>query len=137
MINTLRNGSRNKLTRQQLELINRKTIQYPLQIAEKDYFLALAVRLLYDSTLGDKLILKGGSALHHCYLPQKRFSEDLDFTAADPDISFEAFQAVLESDGTFRVNKSFQSDFTIKIERLQYLGLLGQPGNIKVEIDHH
>jgi hypothetical protein len=26
-----------RLTRQQLELINRKTLQYPLQIAEKDY----------------------------------------------------------------------------------------------------
>ena len=137
MTNTSSSTSRSRLTRQQLELINRRTIQYPLQIAEKDYFLALAIQLVYDSPLGSKLIFKGGTALHHCYLSQKRFSEDLDFTAIDPDISLEEIVVVLESDGTFRVNKSYQSDFTIKIERLQYQGLLGQPGNIKFEVDHH
>jgi predicted nucleotidyltransferase component of viral defense system len=127
----------NKLIRQQLELINRKTIQYPLQIAEKDYYLSLAIQLVNNSSLADKLIFKGGTALHHCYLPQKRFSEDLDFTSLDPDISFEEIQEAIELDGTFRVNRNYQSDFTIKIERLQYQGLLGQPGNIKLEVDHH
>ena len=131
------NTSRNSLTRQQLEIINRRTLQYPLQIAEKDYFLALAVQLVYNSPLASKLIFKGGTALHHCYLPQMRFSEDLDFTAIDPDLSLEQIQDVLESDGIFRVNKFYQSDFTYKIERLQYQGLLGQPGNIKFEVDHH
>jgi predicted nucleotidyltransferase component of viral defense system len=52
-------------------------------------------------------------------------------------LSAEKVASVIESDGTFRVNKLFQSDFTIKIERLQYQGLLGQPGNIKFEVDHH
>ena len=127
----------NKLTRQQLELINRRTIQYPLQIAEKDYYLALAIQLVYNSPLRDKLVFKGGTAIHHCYLPQKRFSEDLDFTAIDPAISLEEVQTVLESDGTFVVNKSYRSEFTIKIERLQYQGLLEQPGNIKFEVDYH
>ena len=126
-----------RITRQQLELINRSTIGYPLQIAEKDYFLALAIRLVYSLPLGEKLIFKGGTAIHHCYLPQKRFSEDLDFTALTPKISLEEVVATLESDGTFRVNKTYQSDFIIKIERLQYQGLLGQPGNIKFEIDCH
>ena len=126
-----------KLNRQQLELINRRTIRYPLQIAEKDYFLALAIQLVYTSPLGSKLIFKGGTAIHHCYLPQKRFSEDLDFTSLDANISSDELAAVLESDGTFRVNKSFESDFTIKIERLQYQGLLGQPGNVKFEVDRH
>jgi len=128
---------RSTLTRQQLELINRRTIQYPLQIAEKDYFLALVIQLVYNSPIGSKLIFKGGTAFHHCYLHQKRFSEDLDFTSIYPDLSLEEVQEVLESDGTFRVNKSYESDFTFKIERLQYQGLLGQPGNIKFEVDHH
>ena len=127
----------NKLSRQQLELINRRTLGYPLQVAEKDYYLALAIHLVYNSELGDKLIFKGGTALHHCYLPQKRFSEDLDFTSIDPAISVEEIATVLESDGSFRVNKTYQSEFTIKIERLQYPGLLGQPGNVKFEVDHH
>lgn len=137
MTNTSRKSAMNKLTRRQLELINRRTLRYPLQIAEKDYFLALAVQLVYDSPLKNKLIFKGGTALHHCYLPQKRFSEDLDFTALDSDISLDEIVSVLEADGTFRANKTYQSDFTIKIERLQYQGLLGQPGNIKFEVDHH
>ena len=50
----------NKLSRQQLELINRRTLGYPLQVAEKDYYLALAVHLVYNSDLGDKLVFKGG-----------------------------------------------------------------------------
>ena len=31
--------------------------------------------------LAESLVFKGGTALHHCYLPQHRFSEDLDFTS--------------------------------------------------------
>ena len=126
-----------KLTRQQLELINRRTLQYPLPIAEKDYYLSLAVELIYSSRLKYSLVFKGGTALHHCYLKQYRFSEDLDFTSFEKEISMDELITVLESDGTFRVNKKYQSDFTIKIERLQYQGLLGQPGNIKVEVDRH
>ena len=137
MTSFLRNTPMNKLTRQQLELINRKTLQYPLQIAEKDYFLALAIQLVYNSPLKDTLIFKGGTAIHHCYLPQQRFSEDLDFTSLDPHISTEEIATVLESSGCFLVKKSYQSSYTIKIERLQYQGLLGQPGNIKFEVDHH
>jgi hypothetical protein len=44
-----------RLTRQQLELINRKTLQYPLQIAEKDYFLTLAIQIVYNSPLSKAL----------------------------------------------------------------------------------
>jgi hypothetical protein len=61
----------NKLTRRQLELINRRMLHYPLQIAEKDYFLALAIQLVYSSALGSNLVFKGGTAIYHCYLPQK------------------------------------------------------------------
>jgi predicted nucleotidyltransferase component of viral defense system len=75
--------------------------------------------------------------LHHCYIEQKRFSEDLDFTSLDPKISFDEVVSILEVGGIFRANKTYQSRFTFKIERLQYQGLLGQPGNIKLEIDYH
>ena len=69
------------LPRPQFELINRRTLRYPLAIAEKDYFLTLALQVLYASPLQESLVFKGGTALHHCYLPQQRFSEDLDFTS--------------------------------------------------------
>ena len=137
MINTSNNTSNINLTRQQLELINRRTIRYPLQIAEKDYFLAIAIELIHNSPLKNNLIFKGGTALHHCYIEQKRFSEDLDFTSLNPEISFGEVVSILESGGIFRAKKTYQSKFTFKIERLQYQGLLGQPGNIKLEIDYH
>lgn len=71
------------ITRQQLQIINRKQLGYPLDVAEKDYYLALAVKLIAESPLGETLVFKGGTAIHHCYLPQYRFSEDLDFTSLD------------------------------------------------------
>ena len=62
MTHTSQNTSNRRLTRRQLEIINRRTLRYPLQIAEKDYFLALAIQQLYHSPLKDKLIFKGGTA---------------------------------------------------------------------------
>lgn len=61
------------LTRRELEIINRKSLKYPLAVAEKDYSLALVSKIIYNSPLRDKLVFKGGTALHHCYLEQMRF----------------------------------------------------------------
>ncbi len=69
------------LNKTELQIAN-KHFKYPLAIAEKDYFLALVSKIIYDSPLSEKLVFKGGTALHHIYLEQLRFSEDLDFTAA-------------------------------------------------------
>lgn len=123
------------ITKQQLQLINRKTLKYPLDIAEKDYHLALAVKLISESPLGEKLVFKGGTAIHHCYLPQHRFSEDLDFTSLDHELDMSTVTETLESSGDFTVKKKYESPATIKIERLSYKGILDQPGAIKVEID--
>ena len=123
------------LTRQQLEIINRQNLQYPLAIAEKDYFLAIALHIIYDSPLKDKLVFKGGTALHHAYLPQYRFSEDLDFTAIDDALSLQDVIDVLEASEVFTARKHSASRHVLKIDRLRYPGLLGQAGNIKVEIN--
>lgn len=112
-------------------------MKYRLDIAQKDYFIALVLQLIYDSPLKNKLIFKGGTALHHCYLSQKRFSEVIDFTSLDNEISFEEVKEVIENDGTFNVDKVFEPTYSIKIERLKYKGLLGQNGSIKIEIDRH
>lgn len=124
------------ITRQQLQLINRRTLKYPLDIAEKDYYLSVAVKLISESVLGTQLVFKGGTALHHCYLPQYRFSEDLDYTSLVPGLGIETVVEALQSTGDFAVRKQFASSATIKIERLWYEGILAQPGAIKVEIDH-
>jgi predicted nucleotidyltransferase component of viral defense system len=70
------------LTKAQFQIINRSNkLGYPLDTAEKDYFLALVSEIIHESPLNEKLVFKGGTALHHTYFPQLRFSEDLDFTA--------------------------------------------------------
>ncbi len=135
MTNSLNSMSKKKITRQQLEIINRRKLLYPLPIAQKDYFLALALDIIFSSDLKERLLFKGGTALHHCYLSQKRFSEDLDFTALDKTITLDEIQSIIEANGIFKVTKNFQSKFTIKIENLRFEGLLGQNGHIKIEID--
>jgi len=133
------------LTRQQLEIINRKTLKYPLHVAEKNYFLTLVLQLIANSKLGKTLVFKGGTALHHCYLDQYRFSEDLDFTLIDDGISnehiFEWFREIFEY---------VQEEANIPLEiiddnehedgginfYISYIGPLGGQGNNKkVKID--
>ena len=67
------------LSRAQLSIFNKNSFRYPLQVAEKDYFLAIVLQIIYSSKLKDVLVFKGGTAIHHLYLDQLRFSEDLDF----------------------------------------------------------
>jgi len=125
-----------QLTKRELEIINRKNFAYPLAIAEKDYLLTIVSKIIYDSPLRKKLVFKGGTALHHCYLPQLRFSEDLDFTATDKSITIEEVKAIFEPYDFLSIKKEYVSPATIKIERLQYQGPLGLAGSLKVEIDH-
>ncbi len=123
------------ISRRELEIINKKSLKYPLAMAEKDYFLAVVSKIIFNSDLGNKLIFKGGTAIHHCYLQQTRFSEDLDFTSLDNGIALEQVKAVLQSEDYLEVVKEYVSKATIKIERLKYQGLLGMPNSLKVEID--
>jgi predicted nucleotidyltransferase component of viral defense system len=125
----------NLLTRGELEILNKRTLRYPLAVAEKDYLLAVVTGLIYSSRLKNKLVFKGGTAIHHCYLPQARFSEDLDFTSLDKNLTLDEVREVLESYDFLEVKEHYVSDATIKIERLKYSGSLIQPNSLKVEID--
>jgi len=53
------------LTKAQLSIINKEHFRYPLAIAEKDYFLAVVLQIIYSSNLADRLVFKGGTAIHH------------------------------------------------------------------------
>ena len=132
MMNTLTN----MLTKQQLEIINRKTLKYPLHIAEKDYFLAIVLKLITESSLKNDLIFKGGTALYHCYLDQLRFSEDLDFSSKRKSVNLDEVRQMFASEDYLSIKKDYFSDATIKIEKLQYSGLLALPNSLKVEIDY-
>jgi len=123
------------ISRQQLEIINRKTLRYPLQVAEKDYFLALVMQIITGSNLGDTLVFKGGTALNHCYLDQTRFSEDLDFSSNHVNLSLEEVRKIFAGVDFLTIKKDYMSGATIKIEKLQYTGPLLHPNSLKVEID--
>jgi len=123
------------LTRQQLEIINRKSLRYPLHIAEKDYFLTLVLKTIVASSAGKALIFKGGTALHHCYLDQYRFSEDLDFSSNRTSLSIKEVQKIFDNTDYLSIKKDYLSEATIKIEKLQYTGPLMQPNSLKIEID--
>lgn len=123
------------LTRQQLEIINRRTLKYPLQVAEKDYFLAIVLQIISSSAWGDKLVFKGGTALHHCYLEQYRFSEDLDFSSNGIRVTLEDVRSIFNYYTFLSIRKEYASEVTIKVERLQYSGPLALPNSLKVEID--
>jgi len=123
------------LTRQQLEIINRKSLRYPLHIAEKDYFLALVMQIIAASQTGKTMIFKGGTALHHCYLDQYRFSEDLDFSSNKTPLPIEEMRKIFDNVDYLSIKKDYLSNATIKIEKLQYTGPLIQPNSLKVEID--
>lgn len=123
------------ITRQQLEIINRKTLRYPLHVAEKDYLLALVSQIISTSPFGKTLIFKGGTALHHCYLEQHRFSEDLDFSSNQKPVSLEKMRGMFADISYLSLKKDYLSGATVKIEKLQYIGPLIQPNSLKVEID--
>lgn len=122
------------LDKSTLALLNKK-IHYPLAITEKDYFLALVLKIIYASPLKNKLIFKGGTALHHVYLSQLRFSEDLDFSTNHTSITLEEVKKIFYDYDFLTIKKDFVSDATIKIERLLYNGPLGQSNSLKIEID--
>lgn len=124
------------ISRRQLENIARRSLRYPLHVAEKDYFLVLALKAIYDSPLGDRLVFKGGTALHHHYLPQYRFSEDLDFTSTDQSVTEEDVREVFEKNPYFAIKKDYSSDLTVKVEKLQYVGILDQPNYLKIDISN-
>jgi len=123
------------LNKSDLSIFNKQVLKYKLADAEKDYFLAVVLKIIYGSVLRDKLIFKGGTAIHHCYLPQSRFSEDLDFTSLDKSITLEEVKTVLESQDFLEVKEDYASQATIKIERLKYSGPLNMPNSLKIEID--
>lgn len=124
------------INKAQLGFVAKKRLQYPLYVAEKDYFLTLALKQISESDLGDRLIFKGGTALHHHYLPQYRFSEDLDFTSTDQQVTLNEVRSIFKDSQIFTIKKDYSSHHTVKVEKLQYSGVLNQPSYLKIDISN-
>lgn len=67
----------------------------PEAVLERDYCLSWFLIGLSGTPLNDILAFKGGTALKKCYIPDYRFSEDLDFTLRR-ETPFEKIQEQLE-----------------------------------------
>ncbi len=67
----------------------------PEGILERDYCLSWFLVGLSLSPLRDLLIFKGGTCIKKCFIPEYRFSEDLDFTLAE-EIPFANIQKNLD-----------------------------------------
>lgn len=105
------------LDKSALLLINKK-LKYPLAVAEKDYFLAIVSKIIFDSNIKNRLIFKGGTALYHVYLPQLRFSEDLDFSSNTENIELEEVKGIFKDYDFLEIKKDYVSGATIKLEKL-------------------
>jgi len=66
----------------------------PEAVLERDYCLSWFLVGLSKSPLKDFLAFKGGTAIKKCYIPDYRFSEDLDFTLRKA-VSFDEIQTHL------------------------------------------
>jgi len=65
--------------------IDKKAKEYNINPSdvEKDYVFGWLLNALYSqSSLSNQLVLKGGNGLRKAYLPNTRFSKDLDFFAS-------------------------------------------------------
>jgi predicted nucleotidyltransferase component of viral defense system len=93
--------------------------------------LAAAVKMIGESPLGAQPVLTGGTALHHCYLPQHHFSENLGFSALTRGLSLETVGAAPDATGQFTVKSRHESRANNKIERFRYAGLLVEPEAIE------
>ena len=63
---------------------------------EKDYVLTWVLLAMAHSPLSEGLAFKGGTAIKKIYVPEYRFSEDLDFTILDERLTNEALQTAIE-----------------------------------------
>ncbi len=67
----------------------------PEAVLEKDYCLSWFLVGMSATPLRDILVFKGGTAIKKCYIPDYRFSEDLDFTLRE-ETPFEVIQGHLD-----------------------------------------
>lgn len=91
---------------------------------EKDYVLTWALLAIADSSLRDGLAFKGGTAIKKMFVPEYRFSEDLDFTVLDERLTNEALQTGIE--GLFLWLKR-AANLTLAIRKVE-VHVSGNPG---------
>lgn len=120
-----------------------RTEGFALDIIVKHYVLGWLLHGILSTSISDRLIFKGGTALSKIHYPNKwRLSEDLDFTASNGK-GFKTFGEVLKKELPGIVKASCDLDIKQKDEpytsggfmrtRFSYNGKIGT-GTVKIEI---
>lgn len=86
----------------------------PEAVLERDYCLSWFLVGLSQTSLADILAFKGGTAIKKCYIPDYRFSEDLDFTLRN-ETTFDKIREKLETAFKYVMQAS---GVTLNISRL-------------------
>lgn len=106
--------------------------ELPLGTIEKDFVLTYILKKIYESSLKDKFIFKGGTALHRLYL-HKRMSIDLDFTEISPVKSNEIKKIIEDKNINSKIREIVRTDKSTKIV-LSYISVLEYKNNIVLDI---
>jgi len=134
------------ISRDELTRIASKKGFRDLAIIEKDYALTWALKAIYaNERLQKYLIFKGGTCLSKVYAATYRLSEDLDFSGnktgklslGELEREIDAAFELANNDGA--PNLQLRKDETHSNEgyavfKARYIGPLGHPGKIKLEI---
>jgi len=72
---------------------------------EKDYVLTWVLHAIANSPVKEQMVFKGGTAIKKMYIPEYRFSEDLDFTLLDSSLTNAQLESNIESLWLFRISR--------------------------------
>ena len=113
-------------------IIIAKKEKLPLGIIEKDFVLTYMLKKIYESEFKNKLVFKGGTALHKLYL-HKRISIDLDFTELES-IDINKLKKLIEDkEINSKIKDINETNNSIKIV-LSYISVLEYKNNIIIDI---
>lgn len=104
----------------------------PIGTVEKDFILSYIIKKIYESDLKDKLVFKGGTALHKLYL-HKRVSIDLDFTEVKQTNIKKLKTVVEDKEINSKVKEINKTDNSTKIV-LNYASVLEYKNSIIIDI---
>lgn len=103
-----------------------------LGIVEKDFVLTYILKKIYGSELKNKLVFKGGTALHKIYL-HRRLSIDLDFAELKA-VKIEEIKNIIEDKEINSKIKDLHEDQDSINIILSYISVLDHKDNIKIQI---
>jgi len=92
------------------KLVSKSTI-------DKDWVLGHFLAAIYsEPELKEKLIFKGGTCLKKCYLPDYRFSEDLDFTSSEKNLEFNGINQLMDVENDKKLRASWKNSLAHQIQ---------------------